>query len=181
MEKENNTKIKVKKQKKYNDTYLYIIIFLIIVIFVETTYILCDKLIFTENKSKEISKENSQTQNFSSKELIEYFKNSNYDFIMVSYDNSDYNAFSIQFYNDNITFLYKSFTDPTSNAFFLYNDSDINDEYINILDESKIKDIQQFNSYENWLEENNIEKEKLLEMLYYYYQNNPNEVIHIDS
>ena len=168
------------KNKKYNDSYFYIIIFLIIIIFFETTYILFDKLVFTNKEDMKIGKENEQRQYLSSKELVKYFKDNNYDFIMIFYDNPDFDYTGIEFYNDNITFFYKTYTDSNSNKLFLYNDNTINDEYINILNEAEITDIKQFHSYKKWLEENNIEREQLLEMFYYYYQNNPEEVIYID-
>lgn len=180
-EKEIKRKSRNKKNKKYNDSYFYIIIFLIIIIFFETTYILFDKLVFIDNKDVKVEKENKQTQNLSTEQLIKYFKDKNYDFIMSSYEDSDLKQLSIIFSNDKITFFYKIYNGSISEEVLYYKNSDINDEYINILDEKEITDTEQYLSYKDWLEENNIELEQIFEILFYYYQNYPDEVIYIDS
>lgn len=179
-EKEIKRKSRNKKNKKYNDSYFYIIIFLIIIIFFETTYILFDKLVFIDNKDVKVEKENKQTQNLSTEQLIKYFKDKNYDFIMSSYEDSDLKQLSIIFSNDKITFFYKIYNGSISEEVLYYKNSDINDEYINILDEKEITNIEQYLSYKDWMEENNIELEQIFQMLFYYYQNNPEEVIYID-
>lgn len=180
-EKEIKRKNRNKKNKKYNDSYFYIIIFLIIIIFFETTYILFDKLVFIDNKDVKVEKENKQTQNLSTEQLIKYFKDKNYDFIMSSYEDSDFKQLSLIFSNDKITFFYKIYNGSISEEVLYYKNSDINDEYINILDEKEITNIEQYLSYKEWMEENNIELEQIFQMLFYYYQNNPEEVIYTNS
>lgn len=180
-EKEIKRKNRNKKNKKYNDSYFYIIIFLIIIIFFETTYILFDKLVFTDNENIKDEKENKEIENLSPEQLIKYFKNKNYDFIMSSYEDSDFKQLSLIFSNDKITFFYKIYNGSISEEVLYYKNSDINDEYINILDEKEITNIEQFLSYKEWMEENNIELEQIFQMLFYYYQNNPEEVIYTNS
>lgn len=180
-EKEIKRKNRNKKNKKYNDSYFYIIIFLIIIIFFETTYILFDKLVFTDNENIKDEKENKEIENLSPEQLIKYFKNKNYDFIMSSYEDSDFKQLSLIFSNDKITFFYKIYNGSISEEVLYYKNSDINDEYINILDEKEITNIEQYLSYKEWMEENNIELEQIFQMLFYYYQNNPEEVIYTNS
>lgn len=180
-EKEIKRKNRNKKNKKYNDSYFYIIIFLIIIIFFETTYILFDKLVFTDNENIKDEKENKEIEKLSPEQLIKYFKNKNYDFIMSSYEDSDFKQLSLIFSNDKITFFYKIYNGSISEEVLYYKNSDINDEYINILDEKEITNIEQYLSYKEWMEENNIELEQIFQMLFYYYQNNPEEVIYTNS
>lgn len=175
--KKNKINKKKAQKKNHNNTYLYIIIFLIIVIFIETSYILFD--IFILNKNKDLDTTSSK---MTPKQLIEYFENKDY-YIIMGHNDKNVLTLTIFSNSDNIQFS-KIIDNSTLDVSLIFNNWNINDEIVNVLDNSEITNsnkIDQLNSYKNWLNDNKVTQEQLSEMLDFYYENNPEEVIYTNS
>lgn len=117
-----------------------------------------------------------------SKQLIEYFENKDY-YIIMGHNDKNVLTLTIFSNSDNIQFS-KIIDNSTLDVSLIFNNWNINDEIVNVLDNSEITNsnkTDQLNSYKNWLNDNKVTQEQLSEMLDFYYENNPEEVIYTNS